>query len=146
MATATRIEKDFLEVRTETRVRFSEVDSLRIAWHGHYLKYFEDAREAFGCEFGLTYAAIEQAGYLAPMHAMQVEYLAPARAGDLLEVTARLRRLRAAKLEFDYEVRRMGEGKVLARGTSMQVFLTHQWEMVLVQPKFLREFFRRHQP
>ena len=30
------------------QVRFSEVDALRKVWHGHYLQYMEDAREAFG--------------------------------------------------------------------------------------------------
>ena len=29
-------------------VRFSEVDSMNIVWHGSYPLYFEDAREAFG--------------------------------------------------------------------------------------------------
>ncbi len=32
---------------TKFRVRFSEVDSLRIVWHGNYLKYFEDGRDAW---------------------------------------------------------------------------------------------------
>ena len=29
-------------------VRFSEVDSMNVVWHGSYPLYFEDAREAFG--------------------------------------------------------------------------------------------------
>ena len=29
-------------------VRFSETDPLGIVWHGNYIKYFEDGREAFG--------------------------------------------------------------------------------------------------
>ena len=33
--------------RKEIIVRFSEVDSMRIVWHGNYLKYFEDGRESF---------------------------------------------------------------------------------------------------
>ena len=36
-------------------IRFHEVDSLRIVWHGHYLKYFEDGREAFGRKYGIGY-------------------------------------------------------------------------------------------
>ena len=34
-------------------VRFSEVDSMNIVWHGSYPLYFEDAREAFGAKYGL---------------------------------------------------------------------------------------------
>lgn len=29
-------------------IRFSEVDSMNVVWHGSYPLYFEDAREAFG--------------------------------------------------------------------------------------------------
>lgn len=37
--------------KTSLRVRFSEVDSMQIVWHGEYVRYFEDGREAFGREF-----------------------------------------------------------------------------------------------
>ena len=36
------------------RVRFSEVDSIRMVWHGNYVTYLEDAREAFGRKYGLV--------------------------------------------------------------------------------------------
>ena len=32
-------------------IRFSEVDSMSIVWHGSYVQYFEDAREAFGRKY-----------------------------------------------------------------------------------------------
>lgn len=44
-----------LTERFEQRVRFDEVDSLGIVWHGHYVKYLEDGREAWGRKYGLTY-------------------------------------------------------------------------------------------
>ena len=40
--------------RSKIEVRFSEVDSMSVVWHGNYVKYLEDGREAFGKEFGLT--------------------------------------------------------------------------------------------
>ena len=45
-------------------VRFSEVDSMRVVWHGSYPLYFEDAREAFGKEFALEYMRIADNGFL----------------------------------------------------------------------------------
>ena len=32
-------------------VRFSEVDSMNVVWHGSYMLYFEDAREEFGRKY-----------------------------------------------------------------------------------------------
>ena len=44
---------------TPLRVRFSEVDSMRVVWHGEYVRYFEDGREAFGEQYpGLGYLDI----------------------------------------------------------------------------------------
>ena len=39
--------KEFVDF-TDIKVRFSEIDSLGILWHGNYVQYFEDGREAFG--------------------------------------------------------------------------------------------------
>ena len=58
--------------KTSLRVRFSEVDSMQIVWHGEYVRYFEDGREAFGREFaGLGYMDIHASGYTAPIVELQ---------------------------------------------------------------------------
>ena len=44
---------NILSVTKPFEIRFSEVDSMGVVWHGHYVKYFEDAREAFGAKYGL---------------------------------------------------------------------------------------------
>jgi len=47
-----------LKNTTQIIVKFSEVDSLRVVWHGHYVRYFEDGREAFGKQYNLGYLDI----------------------------------------------------------------------------------------
>ena len=42
-----------LKTSKEFEIRFSEVDSMNIVWHGAYPLYFEDAREAFGKKYDL---------------------------------------------------------------------------------------------
>ena len=44
------------------KVRFSEVDPIRMVWHGNYIKYLEDAREAFGHRYGISYLQISEHG------------------------------------------------------------------------------------
>ena len=58
---------EILRHETEVLVRFSEVDSLLIVWHGHYVRYFEDAREAFGLKYGIHYLDVHRAGYSTPI-------------------------------------------------------------------------------
>lgn len=56
-----------LSETVKVAVRFSEVDPIRVVWHGNYLKYMEDAREAFGRKYGLGYVTIVENGYYCPI-------------------------------------------------------------------------------
>ena len=51
-----------LKESIQIRVRFSETDPLGIVWHGNYIKYFEEGREAFGRKYGISYLEIEKNG------------------------------------------------------------------------------------
>ncbi len=127
---------------TELRVRFHEVDSLGIAWHGHYLAWFEVGREALGRAFGLGYAQLVEAGLVAPVVHACIDYARPARHGEILEILARLHRQEAARIDLSYEARR--DGELLARGHTTQVFTRPDGELLLEQPPILRDFYRRH--
>ncbi len=130
-----------LESTTRVRVRFQEVDSLRMVWHGHYITYLELARTAFGREFGLTYESILAAGYHAPIVHLDIDYVLAARYGDELDVCARLHREDGAKMRFTYDVKRGDE--CLARGSTLQVFTSEAGELVLVRPAFFQAFLDR---
>ena len=132
---------DYLEHRVATRVRFEEVDSLQVVWHGHYLSYFEDARVAFGRKYGLSYQAIRAAGLAAPIVHAACDYLRPARHDEELEVTVRLVRSPGAKLDFYYEIRRVEGQELLARGLTTQTFASLDGELILTRPAILREFY-----
>ena len=68
--------------RTTTLIRFCEVDSLGIVWHGNYVKYLEDGREAFGHEFGLGYNDVYDFGLLIPIIKLDIDFKLPVRYGD----------------------------------------------------------------
>lgn len=54
-----------LTASAKFEIRFSEVDSMNIVWHGSYPLYFEDAREEFGQKYELGYMTIFSNGYYA---------------------------------------------------------------------------------
>ena len=77
------ISKFTLLNRTQFKVRFSEIDSMHVVWHGDYVRYFEDGREAFGLEYsGLGYGDISKSGYLAPMVDLHLQYKRPLSLGE----------------------------------------------------------------
>lgn len=133
-----------LTTTVQVKVRFSEVDSLRIVWHGRYLEYLEDAREAFGHEFGLEYMYMYNQGFLAPMYDIKMKYLMPATTDDILLVTITYRPVRGAKIIFDYEIRRKEDNALLFKAETTQLFTTHEGEFVLSCPDFLTEWKKKN--
>jgi acyl-CoA thioester hydrolase len=66
---------------TEVVVRFNEADPLGIVWHGHYLRYFEDGREAFGKVHGISYLDCLRNDVAVPVVSVQCDYANPLRYG-----------------------------------------------------------------
>ena len=135
----------FLEATTTVRPRFQEVDMLGVVWHGHYLAYFEEARVAFGDHYDLAYQTIRKEGYVAPLVHADVDYLQPARFGEVLHVTARLHPEPGAWITMTYEAARE-DGTRLATGRSVQAFTDHDGELVLVRPDFYEAWLQRWEP
>jgi len=132
----------YLEEQTQVRVRFQEVDGLRIVWHGHYLTYFEEGRLAFGRRFGLEYRDVLEQGYVIPLVHAECDYYAPARHGDVLTVVARLHPEAAARLTFSFEVRAEDQ-RLLAAGITVQAFTDPDGALVLTRPAFYEAFLER---
>ncbi len=128
-----------LEAATTVRVRFQEVDSLRVVWHGHYLTYFEEGRTAFGREHSFGYEQILAAGYVAPLVRVEIDFLAPARYGDVLTVRTRLYPAAGARLDYSYLITD-GAGRGLAAGSSVQLFTELDGTLVLTRPPFFERF------
>jgi acyl-CoA thioester hydrolase len=133
----------YLEHQVPVRVRFSEVDSLRIVWHGHFLKYFEDGRWAFGQLYGISYMDLLEAGLLVPVVHASCEHFEPARFGDELIVTTRLYEQESAKIFYYYEVSRASDGSFLAAGRTIQAFLDQELNLILTLPDYMRSFYER---
>jgi acyl-CoA thioester hydrolase len=129
----------YLEETCAIPIRFHEVDSMRVVWHGHYVAYIEEARRALGRRYGIDYTTFFAHNTPAPVAQLRIDYLAPAQLSDTLTVTARLFKTEAAKLEFEYEIRRQSDRTLLAFGTSLQVFTNVQGELMLTMPPLMVE-------
>lgn len=133
----TNIITDKLEAETTVPVRFSEVDSLRIVWHGHYVRYFEDAREAFGIKYDLRYLDVYDLGYVTPIVKVTCDYKKPLKYGDHALIKITYVDTPAAKLIFKYEIYRAENMELVATGETIQVFLDTNSELYIAVPDFL---------
>jgi len=125
-----------LTERIEVRVRFGEVDSMKIVWHGNYLKYFEDAREAFGERYGLGYLDVYKHRVMIPIVKIRCDYKKPLVYGETAVVEVQYIPTEAAKIVFEYRIFRKSDGALAATGSSTQVFLTPDGELLLSSPEF----------
>ena len=138
------MEESVLSAVRKIDIRFSEVDSMHVVWHGNYAKYFEDAREAFGEKYGLDYLAIYGNGYFAPLVELTFKYKRPLRYGDRAEIRIFYRPTEAAKLVFDYEITDLESGEVVLTGHSVQVFMEKEsYQMVWGHPEFFEAWKRK---
>lgn len=72
-----------MHVHTPIKVRYGETDMMGVVYHANYLLYFEDARIDFLDALGFSYAErIEGAGYMSPIHDIEIHYKAPLRYGE----------------------------------------------------------------
>jgi len=88
-----------LQDQTEITVRYNEADPLGIVWHGHYLRYFEDGREAFGKIHGVSYLDFYRNGLAVPVVSVNCDYKRPLRYGDSVIVETILFLFQIAILE-----------------------------------------------
>jgi len=132
-----------LTERTETSVRFSEVDSIGIVWHGHFVKYLEDGRESFGRRYGLGYCDVFEQGLLTPIVKLDINYKLQVKYGESLLIETTYVKCDAAKIIFDYTIYRKSDHAVVLTASSTQVFVNEQGELELTHPAFYLEWKRK---
>jgi acyl-CoA thioester hydrolase len=135
-----RIEPWWDKLAIQVPVNFSEVDSMKIVWHGHYLRYAEAAREVYCAARGMSYQQMEDVGSVAPLIRCQLEFLRPARMGRTLTVTVAHIPDSEPTLDLFYEIRD-ADGTLLCVVETVQVFVDLQSVPFLSPPPPVEAFF-----
>jgi acyl-CoA thioester hydrolase len=92
------------------QVRFEEVDSMGIVWHGCYPSYFEDGRVALGRRYGISYSDFIREQVPVPVRQLQIDYHRPLRFEEEFEIKTTLHWSDAARINFEYEIGVPGTG------------------------------------
>jgi acyl-CoA thioester hydrolase len=123
--------------RTQIKVRFSECDPLQIVWHGNYLKYFEDGREAFGQAFDFSYLKVfHESGLSIPLVHVELDFKRSVSYGEQLTVETTMIDDPAAKVIFHYKIFD-ASSKVVCTGKTIQAFVhLEKKELMLTMPDF----------
>ena len=132
-----------LVVEKELEIRFSEVDMMGVVWHGNYPLYLDDAREAFGAEFGLSYALYIRENVFVPIVKMDVDYKRPVRFGMRPVIRIEYVPTDAAKVIFDYKLYDKESGDVFLTARTVQVFMDRDYKLMWFSPDFYTQWKRQ---
>ena len=129
-----------LSAEKRIEIRFSEVDMMGVVWHGSYATYLEDAREAFGAKYGLSYMRYIVEYTFAPVVELNISYKKPLRYGMQPVVRITYRPTDAAKIVFDYEIFDPEDGTVFMKASSVQVFMDREYHLMWESPAFYTDW------
>src|SRR3970040_538547 len=132
-------EVESLTVAHDIRVRFNETDPLGIVWHGYYITYFEDGREAFGRHHGISYLDVFDSGFTTPIVKSTCEHKLSLRYGDVARIETTIVATPAAKIIHRYKFFDV-DNNVVCTGETIQVFLDKNGDLMLTNPPFYEEW------
>lgn len=98
---------------TVHRVRFSDLDPYNHVNHARYLSFFEMARVDLLDEIGFSMDRLAETGLQIVLAEANIKYFTPARLGDEIEITTRVREVRRASTRWS-QTARVGSDPVAA--------------------------------
>jgi acyl-CoA thioester hydrolase len=121
------------------RVAFSDTDAQGVVYYGRYMPYFDLARTEYHRLLGEIGASRSEF----VMRASSVEYHAPARFDDLLEVFVRVTAIGRSSVTYEYAAYKIGDGDdelLMVTAKQINVLIDHDDRQTLPVP----DSFRRH--
>ncbi|MCX5695004.1 MAG: thioesterase family protein [Candidatus Omnitrophica bacterium] len=118
------------------RIYYHDTDCGGVVYYANYLKFMEEARTESWEERGVFLKELIAQGTLFVVAHQEIDYKCPAFYGDILEVSAKLVRMSAVKLEYEHEVRNQNS-QLICVGKAVLVCVDNQ-----IKPKSLPDDVR----
>jgi acyl-CoA thioester hydrolase len=123
-----------------TRVGFSDTDAQGIVYYGRYLPYFDLARVEYHRHLDLLESAMRDDQFV--MRASSVEYFAPARFDDLIEIFIRLRRIGKTSATYECAAFRTDDDQLMVTAEQTLVLIDLAERRARPIPDWYRERIR----
>jgi acyl-CoA thioester hydrolase len=109
-----------LHADVDVEIGFHDVDMVGVVWHGHYVRYLENARWALMNRIGYGLERMLESGFAWPIVELHTRYLNAARFGERLRVRASLVEWES-RIALNYLVTRPADGARVLRARTVQV-------------------------
>ena len=123
-----------------TRVGFSDTDAQGIVYYGRYLPYFDTARVEYHRHLEMLPARPTEHEFV--MRASVLEYFAPARFDDLLEVFIRVSRIGRTSVTYECAAYRHEDDLLMVTASQTLVLVDLEERKACPVPDWFREKIR----
>ncbi len=112
----------YISTTYEFSVHFYDLDPVGVMWHGHYVKYMEDARMYLLDQVGYNYDKHIESGYVWPVAKMNLKYKRPLKMGQkVLIVTDLIEYDNCLRINYKMLDKETGELLTTAQTTQLPV-------------------------
>jgi acyl-CoA thioester hydrolase len=124
-----------------TRVGFSDTDAQGIVYYGRYNPYFDLARVEYHRNLELLHAQGREGDFV--MRANDVEYFAPARFDDEVEIWCRVSRIGRTSVTFEFAAHRLPDDALMVTAHQTLVHIDLAERQATPVPDAYREAIKR---
>ena len=100
------------------RIFYHDTDCGGVVYYGNYLKYLEEARTEYLEKKGLDIKKLADSGIWFAVARQEIDYEAPAKYGDMLEIETVISEIKKIKIVFDCVIKNQ-DGKTVAKAKTI---------------------------
>ncbi|MDA3792541.1 MAG: thioesterase family protein [Elusimicrobia bacterium] len=105
-------------MKVKIKIYYADTDCGGVVYYARYLEYFERARTEFFESKGLSVRELAENGILFVVRSASIDYISPAKYGDIIIVDIKLQKLKGASLVFSYKISESSDEKLLVTGST----------------------------
>ena len=109
----------------DVHIYYEDTDCGGVVYYANYLRYMERARTEYLTVKGLSVKNLMDEGTIFMVHRVEIDYKAPARYGDTIEIETWVRDVSRATMFFEH---------IMREKSSRRVFVECRAKMVYVDP------------
>ena len=129
-------------------VEFYDVDTMRVVWHGNYVKYMEKGRCALLDSVNYGYLEMEKDGTAFPVVDIKLKYVHSLRFGDTARVVSYLTEYEnCIKIRYEIYNAKTGELCTKAESTQMAMSIESQESSIVCPQRFINnvnQYLKNH--
>ena len=125
----------------EKKIPFRDIDSLGVLWHGNYVAYMEEAREAFLAQYDLTKIQLGVGDYILPVTHVDIHYKGAFVYGDAMLIEVEYLPCKRSRVDIAYRFYRKSDRFLMTEAvTSHHFFNPKTREVAVNRPDFYKEW------